>query len=359
MSAALGNSSNLLENKSDVIDYPLIISSSSGISDDVLTVLDTVFNCVLIHCLCLFGIVGNIINVTVLSYQGLKESNIMLFSLSIIDMLGSLFRQVRRLKCIVATLDIPSSITIDTFGSVVFILMDNWCLALSFFHITAIAVERCWAVCAPFSVSSVFTPRRVKILLAFLYVYTAVILSPLFYRLTLVWDTDSSSNATVARVAYTRFYRDNLEAVNLFSTIFYNNICTTAPLLTILICSLVIASKLMQERPRELAKLSSERSIVKRIKDRKVVKMLLTVCMATVVSCLPTAILSMYMVYSRTALFTGRLYYVLRSVSDVLYQFSASVNFIIYVSLSTKFNKVYQQIFLSCFRSSKNYESDI
>ncbi|KAH9490768.1 hypothetical protein Btru_046949 [Bulinus truncatus] len=341
------NSSQLSQNKTGAINS-ITLPDNSFISDQLLYQLDILLNCFLIQVLCVFGIVGNVINVIVLSRQGLKDSNVVLFSLSVIDLLGSVFRQGRRLKCIVATLDTPASVTVDTIGSVFFILPDNWCLASSIFHITAIAVERCLAVCAPFSVAAVFTPRRVKIMLVSLYAYTVVILSPLFYRLTYAWETDPLTNATVARVVYTRFYSDHVEVVNLFSTIFYNNICTTAPLLTILICSAIIVVKLLQARPQRLSKLSSQRSDSLRLKDRKVAKMLLTVCVATVISCLPTSLLAMYLVYSQATLFTGNLFYVIRSLQDVLYQVTASVNFIIYVSLSSKFNRIYKTMFLCC-----------
>ena len=50
-----------------------------------------------------------------------------------------------------------------------------------------------------------------------------------------------------------------------------------------------------------MTELSSTRSTAKKkIKDRKAVKMLLLVCIATVFSCLPTAIFAIYMVYFKS-----------------------------------------------------------
>ncbi|KAK6998042.1 G-protein coupled receptor [Biomphalaria glabrata] len=331
----------------------ILYQTDDVINDQLLYRLDVFLNCFLVQSLCVFGIVGNVINIIVLSYHGLQGSNIMLLSLSVTDLLGSVFRQVRRLKCLVATVDVPASVSLDTFGFVFFLLMDYWCLLLSIYLTTAIAIERCMAISAPFHVANVFTPWRVKIMLASLCVYSTVIMGPLCYRLTYTWALDPASNVTVAYLIYTQFYVDNMDILNTFTTIFHSNICTTLPLVIILICSLIIIFKLIQERPQTLKKLSSTRSSAqKKMKDRKAVKMLLFVCIATVFSCLPTAILAIYIIYFKTILLTGNLYYIFRSIEEVLYQFNASVNFIIYVSLSSKFKRIYKNLFLSCFYHS-------
>ncbi|KAH9490767.1 hypothetical protein Btru_046948 [Bulinus truncatus] len=271
------------------------INNAKLLSDDVVYYLDIFLNCFLIHVLCLFGILGNIINIIVLSYQGARDSNIILFSLAFTDLFMSVCKHLRRLKCLVATVDTPLSITVDTIGYVFIYPLDNWCLGLTLFQITAIAVERCLAVCAPFSVSSIFTVRLVKLMIVSLCVYTAVIMAPILYRLSYTWENDVVYNVTVARLTYTQFYLDNKEFVDQVTSVVYGDMCTMGPLVTILICSLIIISKLAQQRPNRLQKLTSlSRSSNKRVRDKKSVKMLLIVCLTTVVSCLPTTVIVMF-----------------------------------------------------------------
>ncbi|CAL1536279.1 unnamed protein product, partial [Lymnaea stagnalis] len=288
--------------------------------------------------LSVLGIVGNTVNMIVLCRHGFKETtNIILVSLALNDFCYSVLNPICRLKRVIVYLDLPLSVTFTTFINIYVYPVVDVFVGLSFLHVTAIAVERFVAVFFPFYVSRVFTPYRVKVMLTFLYVYTAGFIAPLFFNSTYEWFYDTGYNVTVARLINTRFYLDNYGTFNLYLGVLLNNLFSTFTLAIIIVCSVAIIVKLKimsfsdkQKNPETSTKTKSPKNV-------KVVKMLLAVCLVNLVAFLPSAILDVYRRYVMIDYFSGEINAVIGNVNETLYQFNVSVNFIIYVTMSSKF----------------------
>ncbi|XP_059164088.1 FMRFamide receptor-like [Physella acuta] len=313
----------------------------------VFNVLDIFFNCFLIHVLSLLGVVANVLNIVVLSRHGMQEStNILLMSLSVSDLCSSFVQPFRRLKCLVSQFDVPSSITIRAFTFVYIYPITDFFEAISICHVTAISIERFVAVCFPLRVSRVFTPSRVCWLVVCLYGYTLGMYLPIVFRLTYAETYDVTFNVTVGLVAISQFYQENYGPLNIYSNFYLNNAFTTLTLLIILFCSVVITVQLTSRRTKLLKVNSEQTSSNKRAQERKVAKMLLTVCLVTLSAYLPTAVIYMCLLYANiTVLSSDNLYFLLETIIGNLYQFVASVNFLIYVTMSSKFARTYTQLF--------------
>ncbi|XP_059145275.1 growth hormone secretagogue receptor type 1-like [Physella acuta] len=325
------------------------------ISDQLMQQLDVFLNCFLIHLLSFLGIVGNALNILVLSSRGFKEtSDIFLVSLSVSDLMFSIIQPMYGLKCIVSKFDVSLSNTVEAFVTVYVPSTEIW-LGISISIITAIAVERFFAVLFPFHVSRIFTPFRVKCVVVFLYVYTLVISSPMSFLFDYEWVFDPLENRTTAALIYSNFYSDNFNALNIYAGFFLNASFTTATLLTILICSIVISIKLTVGHSKQLV-MSSSGQGRKKVKDRRAGKMLLTVCLVALIVFLPTDIADMYKAYAYNNNSSQvNLISLLQSINYVLYQFNASINIVIYVTMSRKFAAAYLNFCCPKSRTGKKH----
>ncbi|CAL1536278.1 unnamed protein product, partial [Lymnaea stagnalis] len=292
----------------------------------------------------LLGIIANILNIMVLSRHTFKETTtVLLLSLSVNDLLCSVTQPFRRLQCFFEQFDPLTALTVRSISVVFLFNIPDVFVSISICHTTAIAVERVVAVCFPFQVSRIFTPYRVKWMIAFLYVYSISLMSPIFSLQDFVWIYDARYNATRGGYVLSRFYTDHIDDLNRYASAGLSNLFTTSTLATILICSVIICAKLMVGRQKELVKFSTGSN--NQVRDTRVVKMLLTVCVVTFCVSLPTAVINFYILYSNTPLLSrGKVYYLLRSVICCLYQFNTSINFIIYVTLSSKFSQTYRKL---------------
>ncbi|KAK0047209.1 thyrotropin-releasing hormone receptor [Biomphalaria pfeifferi] len=333
--------------------FPLTTNTPQANKDWVITILDMVFNCGLLHCLSVSGVLANIINILILSKYGLRETtSLLLFSLSVSDLFCSLLQPIRRLHCIVAQFDSQLANNMRSFTVVYFFPMPDIFVSISILHTTVIAVERLVAVCSPLRVSRIFTPRRVKGLLLFIYLYVIVLMAPTLFLFDFFWTLDPSTNRTTGVFTLTQFYKSSYDSMNQYMNMGLTNLLVTFTLAVTIICSIVIGYKITVGRKSTLVQLSS--SVSKEVKDMKVIKMLLTVCVVNACVSLPTVTINLFLLYSNTLIqSSGKLYYLLRSFIIVLYQLNASINFIIYISMSSKFASTLNKLCL-CKNKTNN-----
>lgn len=101
---------------------------------------------------------------------------------------------------------------------------------------------------------------------------------------------------------------------------------------------------------QEYKKMSSPDAQSKRIKDVKNVKITLNICMCVICLVLiPTNIYNIISLTEYNELFNYQAMYVMETFVRLIYQVDASLNFVIYVTLSPKFAKVYRILFLCDF----------
>ncbi|KAH9495075.1 hypothetical protein Btru_018765 [Bulinus truncatus] len=317
----------------------LLTTGYAALQDSVITALDMVINCGLLHFLSLVGILTNAVNVLVLyKYDLRKTTSILLFSLSVSDLLCSVLQPIRRLHCLVEKFDTFLASNIRSFTVVYFFPLPDFFVSISILHTSVIAAERLTAVCLPLKVSRMFTPYRVKWLLLFIYAYVSVLMSPTLLLFDFSWTQFPGTNISRGVFTLSQFYRSNYDGLNQYTNAVLTNLLITSTLGATLVSSLIIGVKLTVGRNALLAQLASTTAASKQIKDLKVIKMLLTVCAVNAGVSLPTVVINMFLLYSNTMIQSGsKLYYLLRSVVCVLYQLNACINFVIYISMSSKF----------------------
>ncbi|KAI8788000.1 thyrotropin-releasing hormone receptor [Biomphalaria glabrata] len=323
---------------------PLSTSVLQELQDVVINIMDMVIFCGLLPFLSVCGSLTNILNIMVLSKYGLHETtSLLLFSLSVSDLFYSLVQLFQRLHSFVALIDPVFAMSVETISAAYIAFIPGYFASISNLHTTIIAVERLVAVCFPLKISSAFTPYRVKLLLVFIYFYIVVLLMPSWFLYESSWILDASTNKTIVAMKPTTFFKRNFESITQYLYLVLLNLLSTLPFVTTLVCSIVIGYKMTVRRKTSLIKMSS---MSKDVKEKKVIKMLLTVCVVNSCVSLPILAINLFLAYNSTLIQSlSKMYYLLHTFDTVFSQVNATINFIIYISLSSKFASTLDQIY--------------
>ncbi|KAK0059903.1 neuropeptides capa receptor [Biomphalaria pfeifferi] len=332
-------------------DHNILVPSSPrairyDISVAVVAALDFILNCILLQVLCLCGVVGNALNIVILSRHGCrKPTNILLTSLSVSDLLFSVTQSLSRTWSIVARFDLNTALTLNSMYVVYVRSWNEAALTISIYQVTMIALVRLLAVCCPLHVHRIFTPLRVKFLTCAIYIILVVLHSPIQVMYEIRW-VPLIGNATVAAYQPSHFYVSHTDGVNFYIAAILSNARSSVPLTTVSVCSIIIILRLSISN-KLLDKQSD--SIKKKARSIKSVKMLLTICFSLMFLVLvPTTTFEAYISFGPDkAQLSCRLKIVVLYLSNILFQFSCSVNFVVYVTMNSKFAKTYKQLFCS------------
>ncbi|CAL1546967.1 unnamed protein product [Lymnaea stagnalis] len=293
----------------------------------------------------LIGVIGNILVITVVYRQGLKDTpQILMMSLAASDALFSTVTLVMHVPDIIFSIDYYLATTILTYINVYIVEMYYFTIVLSFCTFPLISFERMIAVYFPFQVSRICTPFRIKCILVCLYVYSlaATIISvSYFYPL---WLEIPFSNRTYAVVAQTDFLQNNLDVLNLSQTIILMYLLSIVSVSLTTICCLLIIVKLVRNSRSRLSKAKIQ---TKNSRNMQVVKMLLTACMMSCVSSIPTVAIDLFTEseYMQEGYMSHNFFVVLQTINHILFQLSPTLNFFIYLIMSSKFSATFKKIF--------------
>ncbi|KAK0054872.1 neuropeptide FF receptor 2 [Biomphalaria pfeifferi] len=161
-------------------------------------------------------------------------------------------------------------------------------------------------------------------------------LGPTWFFLSFLVIFDPKYNVTRGGYVLSQFYTSDYENLTKYTTGSLTQLFTSVTFITIVTCSVILSIKLTISRSKSLAKMSFWKSGSRQVRDMKVVKMLLTVCLVI----------------------AGKAFYLLRRIISILYQINADVNFVIYVTMSTKFAKTPRRM-LQCFRQRSSFSTAI
>ncbi|CAG5124031.1 unnamed protein product [Candidula unifasciata] len=322
----------------------------------IVDLLHVFINCFMVNIMCAFGIVGNCINIAVLCQHGFRETtNIILFSLSVSDLMYCLVVPITKLRFVIMFFSEAVAITAQTFGTVYLFMPKFVYLASSFTYVSIIAVERFVAVFFPFHVTKIFSRHNMRTLVLSVPIVTAIALIPTFFALTYEWVLDPRFNITVATMKYTEFYLTYHSIIDSYAWVgLSNGFCATS-LIVVVTCCIAIGIKLIRAVVKR--KEMTQRAATK----DKAVKMLVTVCVVYIA--IATPIVTLYSYFQPAFIFTSSLYELVDSIGVFLSCINASANFVIYVTMSEKFANTYRRL-LSCSgelyrRGSKRYSSKI
>ncbi|XP_059150261.1 thyrotropin-releasing hormone receptor-like [Physella acuta] len=297
-------------------------------------------NYILLHLLCFLGVVGNTLNIIILWHHGFSDTtNIVLTSLSFTDLVFSITQCLCRVYNIVALWDPVAAYSLYSYYATYLSNINQISLALSILQVALISIERFIAVWFPFHVSRLLTTKRMKCILVFLYAYTILLTAPDNFIISLEWLVIPFTNTTYAQFRFTEFFYNNRNNIIVYSSYIRNNLIGTVPLAVVLLSTCMIIIK-MSMASKNLKKMSTS----KKVKETKMVKMLLVVCIIFILVLVPTTVLDPVSLILAD-MFTQDELVIMECVKGILYQISASANFIIYVSMSSKFAKTYRELF--------------
>uniref|UniRef100_A0A2C9KRU3 G-protein coupled receptors family 1 profile domain-containing protein n=1 Tax=Biomphalaria glabrata TaxID=6526 RepID=A0A2C9KRU3_BIOGL len=149
-------------------------------------------------CICVFGIVGNCLNITVFVKQGLRTSvNLSLCAMSLSDLIGLIF-QVWHNFCLNPYLEL-AELPVDFLKVQI---LTAGCPNIAMTRITGwitvyITAERCLSVLLPLRIKQIVTFRRSVVILLLCYAVNLAFLMPLYSSNYLSWNFYPGLNKTM------------------------------------------------------------------------------------------------------------------------------------------------------------------
>jgi hypothetical protein len=298
------------------------------------------------QCVTIFGLSVNVLNVMTFVKQGVKDSvNISLLGLTISD-LGSLVFQFFINLCwtpLIVKLDLP-------FYPKQFSFILAWAHIL-FTRVTTgttawITFERCVCIVAPLKVKSIITPRRTVAFIVVLYVIMTGTVIPQFYGvpLTLMFDAGRNRSIYIITVTssseMTKLSNFSYWSNNLIPTIFFILIVIFT---TILVKALRKNSKWRQQTTSKGTGMSA--------RETKVSKIVLIISFVFILCYFPGAVIYILVLEDPEMHYGGKHENLLvGSFSFTLFLegINASVSFLIYLAMSSKFKTTLKELMLSC-----------
>ncbi|XP_035824480.1 FMRFamide receptor-like [Aplysia californica] len=331
----------------------LIIDQSQEAFEDIdgatLSLIDTVINCILINIVSFFGTIGNVLNIIVLARHGFAESTtILLMAVSVADLVFVFTLFLKRIICVVAQIDPVTAIILDVTVTGYLWIANRFFGLFSSSLVVAISIERFIAVYFPFKVSTLLSPRNTFIIVGVLGVSWVLLLGPIWGIQAVEWSFNPQFNMTLPVIVFSPEAYKNLYqilALNFIISVIRGPISVVV----ILVCSFAIIRRL-RKATRKRSKMTSSTT---EVTDVKVVKMLLIVSLVYASIALPLAA-PFFLVFLAPKFVSkgnnnmSNLTLVMETCNDLLYVINASINFLIYVTMSSKFYKTYIGLFSCC-----------
>ncbi|XP_059142955.1 growth hormone secretagogue receptor type 1-like [Physella acuta] len=319
------------------------------IDKSTLTIIDTLFSCVLVNVLAVLGSIGNVINVIVLSHHGFGDStNILLLAMSSVDLVFLVTSIPKRFVCILSKFDLYQSLVLNSYVTTSIWMPNRFCGLVSSGLVTFISLERFIAVHFPLRVSRIITPGRTLSAVVSLFLFWALLSGPFFALYSIEWMQDPASNLTLPTIVLADFISKDPESFNILNV-------TLAVIRGPVSVSLIIISSLAISFRLYITtrKMSKGQSLPRSNRDVRVVKMLLVVTSVYAVIGIPLSVpYIMYYVYPESSINPDgtlkNIAILLEIVNDLLYVVNASINFVIYVTMSKKFYNTYRRKFVRC-----------
>lgn len=302
---------------------------------------------VLCLCVCVFGIVTNIINIIIFLKQGLHDTvNISLFGLAVSD-LWSVIILLWLSICFVPPFrdsDILFSsmevqyLTGDWIHTI-FARVSGWITALIMF-------ERLLCIVCPLKVKMILTPNRIKRCVLSFFIMFIVVVAPVYTAYKLDWKFYPEKNRTLIGLVFMK-YREETEG---FSNFLMNLVFLPLSIIIVLGCALGLVIKLNQQSKwrKKSASRCSVKNNIATTKDKKVIKMIMAIAAIFITCFLPLFFVVAWMIKEPEYVVTGlyeNLYLVTVSFAYLLEAISSSVNIIVYYHMSSRYKTTFFILF--------------
>ena len=304
-----------------------------------------------------FGVVGNIMNIIVLTRPWMRSStNYYLTALAFYDvmfLLLGLFQSFNHYS------SVKNSSWYIYYNSPVGRPLADICSNSTVWLTLTFTVERYIGVCLPMKGKLWCTPERARYIIAVICLIVLIITFPEFFQFRVTGEFDPVSNTTKVVRHTTEFAKRTSYTVGYV----YINMAlfTFIPLVMLLVFNSLLVNAVLyaaRQRRDNLCTVRTDNQ-QRQQREQQITVMLISVVMVFLVCQLPQAITNLYMAYmmatnpSPGMVLRYRLL-IVGNVCNLLVMINSSCNFILYSSFSTKFRCTFRRIFCRCLHKTPN-----
>ncbi|KAL8590142.1 hypothetical protein ACOMHN_010337 [Nucella lapillus] len=308
------------------------------------------------------GLTGNILSMSVLLYLGVNEvTNVLLIGLTLVDLLYLVMWFGPMAECIVRRVDEVWAVNLEMEYKALPIMVAAKLGTVSRLYTCLIAVERYIAVLHPLKAPTLLTRRKILIACIVLTVLPFT-LGFQSYLLFDVHETFSAKyNATVKYITFSKFTTENLDFVVLYNDLVMAIPFNYIPVIVVTYCTGAILITLLRSHQTRLQMTAGRGDEKKAAEQRQVTKTLISICVVFVVCSLPYIVVQVARLLFQKEGFSdvGRyrnLSFATISLTLLFSLINSSVNFIFYITFSTKFNTAAKKLCLCWKRPDRSSE---
>ncbi|KAI8796646.1 growth hormone secretagogue receptor type 1 [Biomphalaria glabrata] len=304
-------------------------------------------------CICVFGIVGNCLNITVFVKQGLRTSvNLSLCAMSLSDLIGLIF-QVWHNFCLNPYLEL-AELPVDFLKVQI---LTAGCPNIAMTRITGwitvyITAERCLSVLLPLRIKQIVTFRRSVVILLLCYAVNLAFLMPLYSSNYLSWNFYPSLNKTMLGESS----RSNEALADLIMNTAHLYLSVIAfCCVVIFTVALVVSLKRKSEWRRRVTS-DRDQNEARSSREKKTVGMIIMVAAILIVCYAPGVTITFVEIFNsefRISSKQANMYNAVWSFCFVFNSINASINVIVYYKMSSKYRTTLQDMFRMAKKSNK------
>ncbi|XP_005108250.1 probable G-protein coupled receptor AH9.1 [Aplysia californica] len=311
------------------------------ITDDQLTEALVIYS-VLICSFEITGLVFNTFNLIVFVQMGVSDPvNVCFFALAVSD------------HCLLAT-GLLAQIAYNDIGSMprklsvnslhmtmILLFYAHMFLDISILISTFISLQRCCCVAWPLKFKSVFTTKRSLLVIICIHLYALASYFPLFLKQTLHSAPDLLRNSTTWIMT---FSKERSRLVSIIDILNQVSLCIITQVVVLICLGILTTSLRSASKFRKSARSEQTESKTISRKEDQVVKTVTLLSVVFVVTYTPAVMLALIQIFVPefdTYKRLNNLYFILHNANDLFENSSAVLNFLVYLSTSTRFRKTF------------------
>ncbi|XP_005100800.1 probable G-protein coupled receptor AH9.1 [Aplysia californica] len=217
-------------------------------------------------------------------------------------------------------------------------------LDISILNSTFISLQRCCCVAWPLKFKSVFTTKRSLLIIVCIHLYGLASYFPLFLKQTLHSAPDPLSNSTTWIIT---FSKERSRLVSVIDILNQAALCIITQVVVLTCLGVLTNSLRSASKFRKSASSEISESKANNRKEDQVVKTVTLLCFVFVVTNTPAVILALTRIFVPefdTYKRFNNLYFILHNTNDLFEYSSAVLNFLVYLSTSTRFRKTFRAL---------------
>ncbi|GFR95604.1 multitransmembrane protein [Elysia marginata] len=335
------------------------VSSGKIISDSLREKYELIVGYWVVFFVSALGVITNSLVMVVFIRQGFRDSvNVSLFSIAVWDQIKCVAGVVYRLYGPIGLVDSVSGVTWRWASRPVLVYLPIFAGYVSYGMATYVSIERCLSVSMPFKVKSLVNPRLTTGAMVVLSVFILGSFSPVFFVYTVTYTFNSYYNASIPRVtAGVLYFAEGGVILKLYKYlgIIYPAIFCTAMTLSSAIIVYHLRRSAANFRPDKGKDTEGDAfcstSAKMSARDVKVTKMLLVVILVYMMDFFPRLCVYLASLVEPEFFVYKRLHNLMRVTSNTLWVLdflNASVNFFIFMGMSTNFKTTFKKTFQCC-----------